>query len=109
MTVYVDDMYLTQMGRFGRMRMSHMIADTPEELRAMADTIGLARRHIQYEGHPAEHFDVSMEYRARAISAGATPITMRDLARKIRDRKMAYLEHYKSAQSAQSAVKGNDT
>lgn len=106
MTVYVDDMYLTQMGRFGRMRMSHMIADTPEELRAMADTIGLARRHIQYEGHPAEHFDVSMEYRARAISAGATPITMRDLARKIRDRKMTYLEHCKSTQST---ARGIDT
>lgn len=54
MTVYVDDMYRTEMGRYGRMKMSHMIADTEAELHAMAARIGLARRwapagHVHYE------------------------------------------------------------
>ena len=44
MTVYVDDMHLSPMGQFGRMKMSHMIADSTDELLAMADRIGLARR-----------------------------------------------------------------
>ncbi|MBU6246495.1 MAG: DUF4031 domain-containing protein [Xanthomonadaceae bacterium] len=75
MTVYVDDMYLVLMGRFRRMKMSHMIADTEAELHAMADTIGLSRGWYQ-----GDHYDVSMSLRAKAIAAGATPITLRELA-----------------------------
>lgn len=76
MTVYVDDMYLYPMGRFGRMKMSHMITDQylPDELHVMADTIGLNRKWYQ-----GDHYDVSMEYRDRAIKAGATAITLREL------------------------------
>lgn len=40
MAVYVDH-YRAQ---YGLMKMSHMIADTPDELHAMADKIGVARR-----------------------------------------------------------------
>lgn len=47
MTVYVDDMYLHPIGQFGRMKMSHLIADTDAELRAMADKIGVSRRWHQ--------------------------------------------------------------
>lgn len=43
MTVYVDDMYLYEMGKFGRMKMSHMIADTDEELHSMAKLIGVSK------------------------------------------------------------------
>ena len=32
MAVYVDDMYKYPLGQFGRMKMSHMVADTTEEL-----------------------------------------------------------------------------
>lgn len=77
MTVYVDDMYRYPLGRFRNMKMSHMIADTEAELHAMADAIGLARKHYQ-----GDHYDVSMTMRALAVSIGAKEITMRELARK---------------------------
>ena len=76
MTVYVDDMYRYPMGRYGRMKMSHMAADSDEELLAMVDRIGLARKYIQHG-----HFDVSMSLRTRAIEAGAKQITMREMVR----------------------------
>lgn len=86
MTVYVDDMYRYALGRFGRMKMSHMIADTTEELVAMADRIGVARRWIQKPGTPDEHFDVAMSARKKAIAAGAVEMEMRELVRMWRAR-----------------------
>lgn len=82
MTVYVDDMYLRPMGRLGRMKMSHMVADTLEELNAMADKIGVARKWIQDAdmGHGWVHYDVSMQARQKAIEHGAVAITLRELA-----------------------------
>ena len=81
MTVYVDDMYRSPLGRFGRMKMSHMIADSKEELLEMADRIGLARKWIQYPDNPRRrHYDVSMSLRRKAIAAGAVEVTMRELA-----------------------------
>lgn len=75
MTVFVDDMYTLPMGRFNRMKMSHMIATTEDELHAMADRIGVARRWYQ-----GDHYDVSMSKRKAAIAAGAIPVTLRQLA-----------------------------
>lgn len=82
MAVYVDDMYRYPMGRFGRMKMSHMVADTRDELLEMADKIGVARRWIQHPkaGRDRCHFDVAMSARAKAVAAGAIEMTMRDLA-----------------------------
>jgi hypothetical protein len=73
MTVYVDDMFRYPLGQFGRMKMSHMIADTPEELHAMADRIGVARRWFQ-----GDHYDVSMALRTKAVAVGAKEITLRE-------------------------------
>lgn len=73
MAVYVDDMYLYPVGRFGRMKMSHMIADTEEELHAMADKIGVARRWYQ-----RDHYDVAMSARAKAVFFGAKEILYKD-------------------------------
>jgi hypothetical protein len=70
------------MGAFGRMKMSHMIADTTDELMNMADLIGVSRRWVQYSGTWREHFDVSMSARVKAIQAGAVEITMRELSMK---------------------------
>lgn len=73
MTVYVDDMR----AKFGRMVMCHMIADTDDELHAMADRIGVARRW--HEGPPKHdsHYDISLGKRAIAVAAGAVEITWR--------------------------------
>ena len=83
MPVYVDDMYLYPMGRFGRMKMSHMVADTIEELHAMADKIGVDRKWVQRAdlGKGWVHYDISIDKRAKAIAAGAVELTMRDLAK----------------------------
>lgn len=86
MTVYVDNMHALPMGRFGRMKMSHMVADTLAELHEMADTIGVARRW--YQGPPKTrhpHYDIAMSKRALAIAAGAVEVDIRavpDIARR---------------------------
>ena len=85
MAVYVDDMRAP----FGRMIMAHMIADTQQELMDMAIQIGLKPEWIQKEGCADEHFDVSVSRRRRAIHKGAVPITRRELARKIIEKRRA--------------------
>lgn len=76
--VYVDDMYKSEMGQFGRMKMSHMIADTTAELLEMADKIGVARRWIQHPGTAREHFDICLAKRKLAVVAGAKEIPWRE-------------------------------
>lgn len=83
MTVYVDAMY----ARYGRMRMCHMIADSREDLDAMADKIGVARKWIQKPGTYHEHYDVAMSSRARAVAAGAVEISRHELGRRLAARK----------------------
>ena len=46
MTVYVDNMQAS----YGRMKMCHMVADSTDELLAMADRIGVARKWLQKAG-----------------------------------------------------------
>lgn len=82
MTVYVDDMYLYPLGRFGRMKMSHMIADTEEELHEMADKIGVARKWYQ-----GDHYDISIVKRRCAIFHGAREVTLRELSRMALERR----------------------
>lgn len=82
MSVYVDDME----AGYGRMLMSHMIADSTDELDAMADRIGVARRWKQHPGTPREHYDICKSKKAKAITCGAVSVTARELAKRIRDR-----------------------
>jgi hypothetical protein len=77
-TVYVDDMR----ARFGRLIMCHMIADSDDELRAMADKIGIAQRW-----HQGDHFDIALSKRALAVAAGAKEITWRQCGLMVANRK----------------------
>lgn len=70
MAVYVDDME----AKYGRMVMCHMVADSTDELMAMADKIGVARRWLQKPGHYQEHFDVCKAMRVRAVALGAIEV-----------------------------------
>ena len=89
MAVYVDDMYQKPLGRFGRMKMSHMAADTTEELLAMADRIGVNRKWLQKPGTAYEHFDIALAKRKLAVEAGAVEVTMRELGHFMRNRRLA--------------------
>ena len=80
MTVYVDDMRAP----FGRMVMCHMTADTTDELLAMADRIGVARRWLQHPGTWQEHFDIALSKRALALRYGAVEESMRDAVVRMR-------------------------
>jgi hypothetical protein len=77
MTVYVDDMR----AQFGRMVMCHMLADTDDELHAMAARIGVARRWWQSpEKTSGSHYDIALSKRANAVALGAVEITQRQAA-----------------------------
>ena len=84
MSVYVDNMK----AGYGRMTMCHMIADTPEELLAMVDKIGVQRKWIQYEGQYNEHFDICLSKKASAVKHGAIEVTMRELVMKMKSRRL---------------------
>lgn len=68
MSVYVDRVRLG----YGRMVMCHMIADTPDELHAMADLIGVARHWFQKPPKASFwHYDIAQSKRTLAVGAGA--------------------------------------
>jgi hypothetical protein len=85
--VYVDDMFRISLGQFGRMKMSHMIADSQKELLAMAIKIGVNTKWIQNKGTPREHFDICMAKRKLAVQFGAKEIPMREMGEMILKRK----------------------
>lgn len=69
MTVYVDDVR----HKFGRMYMCHMWADLLDELHAMADAIGVARKWLQEPPKASwVHYDICLSKKARAIALGAS-------------------------------------
>ena len=76
MAVYVDDMFAP----YGRMKMCHMLADSDEELHAMAAQIGVARRWHQAPPRHDSHYDIAMSKREEALRLGAVSITLRQAA-----------------------------
>ena len=86
MSVYVDK----AQHRYGRMLMCHMMADSTDELLAMADAIGVQRKWIQNAGTPTEHFDVCKAKRDLAIEHGAiTVVDSRELVKLVRAKRAA--------------------
>lgn len=92
MAVYVDDMHLSEMGQYRGMKMCHMIADSDEELHAMANRLGVDRKHFQappkirHSHH--RHYDIAMSKRSMAIKAGAISVTMRQIGLMTQERKL---------------------
>lgn len=78
MTVYVD----TMRAKFGRLIMCHMVADTDDELHAIASAIGVNRRYWQSPGRIAagSHYDICLTMKQRALMLGAIEISLRTLA-----------------------------
>lgn len=83
MSVYVDK----QRAKFGRMLMCHMVADSVDELHAMASLIGMRREWFQCPtrsnaSHP--HYDLSLSRRALAVKHGAIEVDRHELVAVIR-------------------------
>jgi hypothetical protein len=74
MAVYVDSANIPFRGHV----MCHMIADTLDELHAMADAIGMQRRWFQPRSFP--HYDLPQERRAEAVRLGAVEVDRRGIA-----------------------------
>jgi hypothetical protein len=79
MSVYVDRYFAD----FGRMKMSHMIADSLEELHAMAVRLGIRRWFQGKASFP--HYDVCKAKREQAIAFGAVPLEKREFVFKMRE------------------------
>ena len=70
MTVYVDD----AVHSWRDQHWAHLMADTLDELHAMAAQLGIPRRAFQNKSSGA-HYDVNVELRERAIRFGAMAIS----------------------------------
>jgi len=70
MSVYVDDAVHAWRGQ----RWAHLMADTLDELHAMAQRLGIPRRAFQNKTSGA-HYDVTTELREQAIALGAIAIS----------------------------------
>lgn len=64
----------------------HLLADTHDELHAMAEAIGIPRRIFQ--DHPYRwHYDLPAPLRPTAIELGAVEVTLREVAELLRTRR----------------------
>lgn len=94
MSVYVDNIIEWQStgihfrGREQR-KWCHMIADTAEELHAMAERIGMRRAWFQTAGN-LPHYDLTPTRRASAIRAGARPLERSAFVAKMREIRTAW-------------------
>jgi hypothetical protein len=97
MPVYVDNEQIP----YRRMKMCHMLADTEEELHAMADKIGIARRWHQFPGTVKSHYDICLTKRARAIQLGAKEIDRHELVSLIKSRREAIIQAASAADESE--------
>lgn len=89
MTVYVDDFEVAaKVGALSR-RWSHLVADTPGELRNFGRRLRLSPSWIQKTGTPLEHFDVTSSVRRRAVALGAEPVEYARMQQVIAEKRLA--------------------
>ena len=70
MSVYVDDPVTLWRGQ----RWAHLMADTLDELHAMAARLGMPRRAFQ-DRRSGAHYDLTEELREQAVRLGAVAIS----------------------------------
>ena len=70
MAVYVDDAVTLWRGQ----RWAHLMADTLDELHAMAARLGVPRRAFQ-DKRSGAHYDLTEELREQAVRLGAVAIS----------------------------------
>ena len=102
LTVYVDDWRQRAVVRDRADRWSHLLADDPEELHAMAAALGIPPRGYQRHRRSAalNHYDVPESLRLRAIELGAVAVTWREMARLTR----AVAARWRSASATRSSM-----
>ena len=91
MTVYVDDMR----AKFGSMIMCHLLADSDEELHAMAARIGLKMEWHQKPGTVHSHYDIALSKRRLAVHFGAIEITRSQLGAILKKKREALAKEKK--------------
>lgn len=70
--------------QYRHMIMSHMVADTLDELHAMAQRLGLKRSWFQVSRSGMPHYDICQTKREQAIRLGAVEIDRRKMVELIR-------------------------
>jgi hypothetical protein len=95
--VYVDNFGEVTGRNFGRLSMSHLWADSTEELLAMVKQIGVNPKWIQHAGTLGEHLDICASKRVKAISLGAQSVNFRDYGKEIEKRTERAGAHWATA------------
>lgn len=86
MACYVDSLRDYPDAGLRHTRYCHLLADTREELHAMADALGMPQRFFQ--DHPWRwHHDLPEHLRDRAIALGAQEVTMHEVGALLKRRK----------------------
>jgi len=88
MAVYVDPVQKSKRtDRWAYDTMSHLVADTLEELHAFAKRIGLRQEWFQ-EHEKLPHYDITENMRALAVRRGAIEVDHRFLVKLMKKREL---------------------
>jgi hypothetical protein len=86
LAVYVDRLQSYPDAGLRFTEFCHLLADTPDELHAMADALAMPRRFFQ--DHPWRwHYDLPAHLRDQAVHLGAVELTTREVATMLRARR----------------------
>ena len=88
MACYVDSVRAYPGAGLRHREFCHLLADSREELHAMADAIGMPRRFFQ-DHLWRWHYDLPRDLRARAVGLGAHEVTLQDVGALLRERRRA--------------------